>query len=852
MKVTNMLAKAQFDNKADSADELTFRKGDILTVLEQNIAGSEGWWRCYLHGRQGLVPANRLQLFTITNNDVPVSPTQLYGSTGRHQSLHNIYQVPSAPKTSNMPTYEHMDSVYVSPLPSNSVSGDVYQTPGPSPAQIFYDKSNSSSSQHLLTLPRASRATHSTSILHTELYDVPPSVLCSPPLHKGSEAPSPVGRRSPFLTPVEQIQQQIYDIPATPDTAHCALKENQSSYIYDIPPSGTLQLKNTNDSSPKGCLYNTLPARRKSDWIYDIPMSPDKKDIKPCRKISLDRQLVYDVPPLRFGTLQTNSEGSCETSQIYNVPPLQKPSVTSQAVYDIPPSQDLGYGSMKKNSSSIRKQKTNLKENVYDIPRGMIGVSPPKNETCSPVSNSPVYEIPPPLPRNWTEPLNTSKSDRLSVSSSESRSSTLSSSSTISDESFTFSSPEVSVKEVTLDLEMAVKKITQLQEQVSSSIASLMIFVSSKWRLQENMEANLEDIHKSVDSIITSLRMFLDFAEGVKSNALHLTDSNIQLKIKTQLQTLTDSFQMLCLNQEAIRLCNWSLQALVIDKPHTNPDDLDRFVMVARTIPDDTKRFVSIIIANGKLIFRKREEESKPKQMPQVPNHKETKNPHQSVNIHKEENIRQRKNQLLRQKTIEDNDYVHLQKKEEFEKTRKIFSHDQLEKKTQPDEKRKGWVRPESVDSVAEKEEKKSELSVTKETPIPSEKEDLQTDTFFSKKAHLSEHSYLYFGALQKAISVFNNSLGNNQPPEVFITHGKLIIMVGQKLVDTVCKDVKANELRNDILFKSSDLCSLLKNLAIATKSAAIQYPDPVPLQELQTTIDELSKYTKLFREMVE
>lgn len=58
----NVLAKALYDNVAESPDELSFRKGDIMTVLERNTQGLDGWWLCSLHGRQGIVPGNRLKI----------------------------------------------------------------------------------------------------------------------------------------------------------------------------------------------------------------------------------------------------------------------------------------------------------------------------------------------------------------------------------------------------------------------------------------------------------------------------------------------------------------------------------------------------------------------------------------------------------------------------------------------------------------------------------------------------------------------------------------------------------------------------------------------------------------------
>lgn len=56
------MAKALYDNIAETPDELPFKKGDILTVLEQNPGHMEGWWLCSLRGRQGIAPGNRLRL----------------------------------------------------------------------------------------------------------------------------------------------------------------------------------------------------------------------------------------------------------------------------------------------------------------------------------------------------------------------------------------------------------------------------------------------------------------------------------------------------------------------------------------------------------------------------------------------------------------------------------------------------------------------------------------------------------------------------------------------------------------------------------------------------------------------
>lgn len=57
------LARALYDNTAESPQELSFRRGDVLRVLQREGAGGlDGWCLCSLHGQQGIVPANRVKL----------------------------------------------------------------------------------------------------------------------------------------------------------------------------------------------------------------------------------------------------------------------------------------------------------------------------------------------------------------------------------------------------------------------------------------------------------------------------------------------------------------------------------------------------------------------------------------------------------------------------------------------------------------------------------------------------------------------------------------------------------------------------------------------------------------------
>lgn len=61
----SLLARAIFHNDAEAPNELCFRKGEILTVLNRSPEGLGGWWICNVRGKIGLAPGNRLQLLGV-------------------------------------------------------------------------------------------------------------------------------------------------------------------------------------------------------------------------------------------------------------------------------------------------------------------------------------------------------------------------------------------------------------------------------------------------------------------------------------------------------------------------------------------------------------------------------------------------------------------------------------------------------------------------------------------------------------------------------------------------------------------------------------------------------------------
>ncbi|XP_015269152.1 PREDICTED: cas scaffolding protein family member 4 [Gekko japonicus] len=807
----NALAKALYDNKAECPDELAFRRGDILTVLEQDPLGSEGWWKCSLHGKQGLAPANRLQLLTPSQ-----VPSNLRFSQGLQTSPGTIYQVPSAHRSADRaaPVYERMDS-WIKPRSSSLPNQDVYQVPALA-AKLLSEKTQSSSNQHLFTLPRASWA--STLGNKSDIYDVPSPQRHGALFSQGLATP-PSSRKGSQLPPCAENclkeSPQLYDIPPSVQKGSICTQESLMGNVYDILPTASRVPGKAPETGKVLSHYKTLPNLRKSEWIYDIPEKAGLKQT--LRSQSPNKLMFYDIPPSRLDSdIQKippmNSECKSTDPQLYDVPPVQrKLTLPESLLYDVPPTHQALVLHQNGNSDvppvvlSARTEKENHQQVLYDVPKGVTSPQQKGTEKCTYSSRDNIYSFPSQLPRDAR--LN---QDRLSVSSVESRTSTISTSSSASSESFSSSpsssSPSSSsdepCKETTMELDTAIETLTKLQHGVSSSIASLMIFVSSRWRCQEHLEGNVEEIRRAVDHIKVSLGEFLDFARTIAGNAAWASDSKLQVRIKKQLGILTASFQILVEMREALNKCRWSLEVLVIKKPQSSPDDLDRFVMVARTIPDDIKRFVSIVIANGKLLFRK--------------------------------NSREKDGRELRRKTVKGS---FERRTEDNSLLRNVLDKS---KENSPNVERARAEVTEDCDYV------QIQGSLSKTRPnVPGEQDP-------AKKMELSDLCRLYFGAVQKAIGVLHDSLSRNQAPEIFIAQSKLIIMVGQKLVDTLCQEALETTTRNEVLCSSSKFCSLLKSVAVATKNAAMQYPSAEAMRELQDQADGLSQYTQQFQAMME
>nr|XP_051688636.1 cas scaffolding protein family member 4 isoform X2 [Oryctolagus cuniculus] len=783
-----LLARALYDNHPDCSDELAFSRGDILTILEQDMPESEGWWRCLLHGRQGLAPANRLQILPEAPAD-RLCPPLPRGPDEALESSEETYQVPSLlHPLPEGPVYEQMKGWVEGPLP---LTDQVYEFPDPpTSARIICEKTLSFPRQALFTLPRPAWA--SLPVLPSQVYDVP--------------AQSRV-----FPAQKEPEKQQLYDILPSPQKAgwcHPASQAHEPSTAL----TPTIALKSGGSHS--------LPSPRKSEWVYDNVASPGKAGGRNPPLRSLVEEPGPRVAPgpagCRARSLPPQPYGMERKLSLPEVPPPDSSPSGKGAGYQVPPS-----------FLSPRVEQQSTKPNIYDIPKAMPGAQQAEKELGG-AKEAP--EAPLGQKAAWISRWAASpppEADRRSIASADSRASVVSSCSSMSTDESAGSSSEEPARELPLDLDLARETIMALQHKVVSSTAGLMLFVSRKWRFRDYLEANIGAIRRAAEHTEVSLREFLEFAREVCGMACNLTDSNLHARIREQLQTISSSYEILLEAKGSLDSCDWSLDVLVTDKVQNSLDDLERFVMVARMVPEDIKRFASMVIANGRLLFKQ--------------------------NCKKVETT-----QLTTNAECKCEQCIQLPQRETDSYQRSLPFNEPRENEHCPDLLEKdGRQDCGQLSNLEEKEKPTSEqrLNENKDSGGPgpgslSPQPPSERDP--SKKLHLSEHCRLYFGALFKALGVFHSSLRHSPPPETFITQSKLIVMAGQKLVDALCRETQEKDLRDRVLRSSCRLCGLLKALALATKDAVLQYPSPAALGRLRAEAERLEQHTRQFRGTLE
>ncbi len=410
------MAKALYDNLADAPDELSFRKGDIVTVIERDVDGIVGWWLCLLHGRQGIAPGNRLQIippFEVNNSfrnagsQGSLSADDLSDSfdanlsDGVHGPEYDILPAPvkaTHGQIYDYPSPKNIKDVYTSESKTGPLTSyPNYATPKGITTQSDYDivptrnkKSGAMNPAELYDIPQSSQTvqTHDAE----QLYDFPAR---RPTIQQKNSVPSPKSVKPDFqnvLSSFTAIPEQKQDKNNTVKKSNPDLyggsdiydtpKSMKKDEIYDTPPSSFSRANNASKNRfiPGGSpseLYDVLPAPKKNltsvDDIYDTPPSAVKS-----RNENAAGYEIYDVPP----TSNNNLKKQVSNNEIYDTPPRRQiandRSAPLQDIYDYPPRQNTN--------------EQNPRDEIYDVPPQDIYDTPPRGEVQD---QDNIYDHPP-------------------------------------------------------------------------------------------------------------------------------------------------------------------------------------------------------------------------------------------------------------------------------------------------------------------------------------------------------------------------------------------------------------------------------------------------------------------------
>lgn len=821
--VKNCLAKALYDNAAEAPDELAFRKNDILTVLEQNPNGLEGWWLCSLRGRQGIAPGNRLRLLP-----------GMYDPTGLGYANEG-YSSGTYPGPGNRHSRRRSWNINPNKVITPQKIGDVYLYDIP----VGHKNVESTETPHSSTLPNR-RFLQPSSITQNlqGSYDTPPS----PRLVKSQEAydePRPLGQcfGTPPPSDITTFDEQ---------RSHTSISSDSStiSSTYSIPKCHDYDVPSSEDS---GTYDVPAPSRHTSATdslslsdTYDIPSSKLICDIP-----TSNRSSGVSVLSASSSSFFSPSSGHSSLSPSLSLSSLcgsNRSSLEqhSHELYDIPPPEPRPVATLKGSPAKANIIPSSVStlphvsiNDVYDIPANNAPTEcydvPPAPKLAQVPLLEGVYDVPPQVTRD-TSPtpvtLENNSENRLTINKDTT---------VVKDTLSTLKG-----KELPLDLDAAMEILVKLQQEVQSAISKLFSFISASWRRKDVMDNKINDIQVACYKIDASLKEFLNFSHGALANSTHAADKTLSCKLANLLKPLVDSSQVVQVSIQALDNKGWQVSKFISPEDMNNPDELDQLVACAQGIIEDIRPVASFIRGNSILIFKRSQQVSEIKKPPIAPKPIDLKAKLEFQKLSSMNKVQERplpvppsnKNQLIDKipfqtsevNVVNDYEYVNLESKDSVEKSNKCLRTDNKKM----DEK---------IENVIEQSENLKD-KVIQPPPKLLDTKDVQMLQFYSAQA---ESHVLY---LTNAIDGFLSAIENNQPPKVFIGHSKFVVISAHKLVyigDTVQCHVTNQTVKSQVMQCANNLCDSLKTLVANTKKAALQFPSVAAVQEMVDSVVDVS-----------
>lgn len=349
------------------------------------------------------------------------------------------------------------------------------------------------------------------------------------------------------------------------------------------------------------------------------------------------------------------------------------------------------------------------------------------------------------------------------------------------------------LKELPLELNSALENLERLQTDTTSAISKLLGFVGPSWRNREKLENTRMEMKLAVTRLRTSLHDLAEFGEGSLGNAAKASDKNLVVKLAPLVSALRKSDSLVQGASEILDRHKWSIDLLArseTEEKTCKPDELEQLVACARALTEDVRQIASFIQGNGTLLFKKEQPTRSSSEWP------------------------------------EEYDYVSFDTKDNISKNHAQILNDL------PKELKKGYDNcVKHSDDVAFEGDFKALAH-----------DDKQLLTFFAAQV-VTHHTNL-----TQAIDAFLQTVEHNQPPKIFLAHGKFVVLSAHKLVhigDTVHRNISCKELKERALNCSNALSDALATSVNKTKQAALQFPSVSAVQEMVDSIVDISHLAK-------
>ncbi|XP_055847021.1 breast cancer anti-estrogen resistance protein 1 isoform X2 [Episyrphus balteatus] len=551
-------AKAIYDNLADTPDELAFKKGDILTVIEQDSDGCEGWWLCTVRGRQGICPGNRLRIINSYDSGCfsPSPASSPCPSLGASTATLNS-SISSSEIYENSSIISGCTQNQLSSLHQQHQHQQQQQQQQHIQHQFQHQKSQSKrrswhTTPHKVITPQR----------HGDVYiynSIPSSAASS---HTSSSSCSNSTYQN--LSMMSSDSFETYDVPkpATPINYDCPKNWCRTPTKYFDQMSTTTT---PTGMKPPSSLHHSLGSNNVSlqEECYDVP--------KPINLLHQQNM----TPSSSNSSLLTSDSLSLSFSS------SNRSSLANMPDYDIPRKNPIAvrnghHGNL--NLQQQQQQHHNMmqhqhqnQQNTYDYPLpAAFAHAGGNNGSC-------------------TTPLQ-DKHSSLSAAASPIPPST------------------AVTKELPLELSSALETLAKLQNEATTAISRLLYFVSPNWRNREKLEPVVMEVKLAAVRLRTALHDLTEFGEGALGNAARSDDRNLALKLRPLVKALRDADKLIHESSQTLDMqSGWTTENLQRNDDRINypPDSLDQLIACAQTSIEDVRQISSFIQGNGPLLFKR-------------------------------------------------------------------------------------------------------------------------------------------------------------------------------------------------------------------------------------------------------